>query len=179
ITPYVVSKNDSRQNPAGDYGRAQAFDIGGDVKYGLTSSLTLDATVNPDFGQVDQDPAVLNLSAFETFLSERRPFFVEGTGFYKFALNCYIVVDCNTNEGLFYSRRIGRSPQLLNDYGDATTPTATPIAAAAKLTGRTKSGLYFGLLDAVTPDVAGVSDKTVEPGTNYAVLRAQQDLRNG
>jgi hypothetical protein len=102
---------------------------------------------------------VLNLSAFETFLSERRPFFVEGTGLYRFALNCYIVVDCSTNEGLFYSRRIGRSPVLRGAYGDATTPTSTPIAAAAKLTGRTRDGLSFGLLDAVTQRVGGTDGR--------------------
>jgi hypothetical protein len=111
--------------------------------------------VNPDFGQVEADPAVLNLSAFETFYAERRPFFVEGTGLYNFALNCYIVVDCSTNEGLFYSRRIGRSPTLLQDYGEPTTPTATPILGAAKLTGRTPGGLSFGVLDAVTDEVNG------------------------
>jgi hypothetical protein len=179
LTPYTVTKNVSRAKTAGGFERNQKIALGGDLKYGLTPNVTLDATVNPDFGQVEADPATLNLSAFETFVSERRPFFVEGTGFYRFSLNCYIVVDCNTNEGLFYSRRIGRAPQLLNDYGDATTPTATPIAAATKLTGRTKSGLTFGLLDAVTSRVGGVDDATVEPTTNYAVLRAQQDLRGG
>ena len=137
--------------------------------------------MNPDFGQVESDPAVLNLSAFETFLSERRPFFVEGTGFYRFALNCYIVVDCSTNEGLFYSRRIGRAPHArLNDLAMRATPTVTPIAAATKLTGRTRSGLSFGLLDALTQHVErDATDETVEPRTNYAVLRAQQDLRGG
>jgi hypothetical protein len=135
--------------------------------------------VNPDFGQVEADPAVLNLSAFETFLGERRPFFVEGTGLYRFALNCYIVVDCSTNEGLFYSRRIGRSPQLRQTYGDAATATATRIAAATKLTGRTGSGLSFGLLDAMTLREEGSQDRTVEPLTNYPVLRAVQDFRGG
>jgi hypothetical protein len=178
LTPYTVAKNVSRAN-GGDFDRDQQWTAGGDLKYGITPNITLDATVNPDFGQVEADPAVLNLSAFETFLDERRPFFVEGTGFYRFALNCYTVVDCGTNEGLFYSRRIGRSPALLNDYGDASTPTATPIAAAAKLTGRTRSGLSFGVLDAVTQHVDGVNDRTVEPRTNYAVLRAQQDFRGG
>lgn len=149
------------------------------MKLRLTPNLTLDATVNPDFGQVEADPAVLNLSAFETFLSERRPFFVEGTGLYRFALNCYIVVDCSTNEGLFYSRRIGRSPLLRNDYGDASTPTATPIAAAVKLTGRTRRGLSFGVLDAATQHMEGVGGATVEPRTNYAVVSAEQDLRGG
>ena len=94
-----------------------------------------------------------SLTQFETFFSERRPFFVEGTGLYQMSLNCYIVVDCSTNEGLFYSRRIGRSPSLRDRYGDDETASATPIAAATKLTGRTRSGLSFGMLDAVTQRV--------------------------
>lgn len=179
VTPYVVTKNEQRNLGNAGYERNQAITVGGDLKFGITPNVTLDATVNPDFGQVEADPAVVNLTAFETFFSERRPFFVEGTGLYQFRLNCYIVVDCNTNEGLFYSRRIGRSPALRSLYGDATTATATPIAAAAKLTGRTRSGLSFGLLDAVTTSVEGLNDRVVEPRTNYAVVRAMQDLRGG
>jgi hypothetical protein len=179
VTPYVVTKNVQRAMPQARYERDQQISIGGDLKLGITPNITLDATVNPDFGQVEADPAVVNLTAFETFFSERRPFFVEGTGLYRFELNCYIVVDCSTNEGLFYSRRIGRSPILRNQYGDATTATATPIAAAAKLTGRTRGGLSFGLLEALTPEVTGTEDRTVEPLSNYVVLRAQQDLRGG
>jgi hypothetical protein len=179
ITPYTVTKNVQQALPNNRFERDQKFTIGGDLKLGITPNVTLDATVNPDFGQVEADPAVVNLTAFESFFPERRPFFVEGTGVYQFQLNCYIVVDCSTNEGLFYSRRIGRSPQLRNDYGDATTATATPIAVAAKLTGRTRSGLSFGVLDAVTQHVEGANDMTVEPRTNYTVLRAQQDLRGG
>src|SRR5690348_2557033 len=178
LTPYVVTKNATRVLPNG-FGRTQNLSAGGDLKYGLTPNITLDATANPDFGQVEADPAVLNLSAFETFYSEKRPFFVEGTGQYQFALNCYIVVDCSTNEGLFYSRRIGRSPSLRDLYGDQTTANATPIAAATKLTGRSKNGLSFGLLDAVTEQVKGPENRTVEPLANYGVLRAQQDLRGG
>jgi len=178
-TPYAVTKNVQRSMPNNRYERAQEISAGGDLKFGITPNVTLDATVNPDFGQVEADPAVLNLTAFETFLSERRPFFVEGTALYEFSLNCYIVVDCSTNEGLFYSRRIGRAPTLLNVYGDVSTPTSTPIAAATKLTGRTRSGLSFGVLNALTQRVEGVSDATAEPLTNYAVVRAQQDLRRG
>ncbi len=179
ITPYAVTKNVSRPLPSAGFERNQEVSAGADLKFGITSNVTLDATVNPDFGQVEADPAVLNLTAFETFLRERRPFFLEGTGLYEFRLNCYIVVDCNTNEGLFYSRRIGRRPSLSGPYGDATTPTATPIAAAAKLTGRTGGGFSFGALNAFTRRVEGVSDQTAEPRTNYAVLRAQQDFRDG
>jgi hypothetical protein len=179
VTPYVVTKNVERDLPNGRFGRGQDMSAGADLKFGITPNVTLDATVNPDFGQVEVDPAVLNLSAFETFYAEHRPFFVEGTGLYQFQLNCYIVVDCSTNEGLFYSRRIGRSPSLRDYYGDASTPAATPIAAASKLTGRTNQGLSFGVLDAVTERVNGPASETVEPRTNYAVLRAQQDLRGG
>ena len=184
-TPYVVTKNVQRvQSTASTpsittYDRAQEMTAGGDLKIGITPNVTLDATINPDFGQVEADPAVVNLTAFETFFAERRPFFVEGTGLYRFELNCYIVVDCSTNEGLFYSRRIGRSPALRSEYGDAGTPTATTIAAAAKLTGRTRHGLSFGALNAVTPEVEGLAERTAEPSTNYSLLRAQQDLRGG
>ncbi len=178
VTPYAVTKNEQRIKPDG-FGRNQKLTLGADVKLGITPNITLDATVNPDFGQVEADPAVLNLSAFENFFAERRPFFVEGTGLYQFQLNCYIVVDCSTNEGLFYSRRIGRSPSLRGQYGDERTANATPIALATKLTGRTSSGFSFGVLDAVTQRVTGPQDRTVEPGSNYAVLRGQQDLRGG
>jgi hypothetical protein len=181
-TPYVVTKNVQRiagTTPTIRYDRVQEMTAGGDLKIGITPNVTLDATINPDFGQVEADPSVVNLTAFETFFAERRPFFVEGTGLYRFELNCYIVVDCSTNEGLFYSRRIGRSPALRSLYGDAGTPTATTIAGAAKLTGRTRQGLSFGVLNAVTPEVEGLNERTAEPFTNYGVLRAQQDLRGG
>ena len=180
LTPYVVTKNVQRE-VSSRFDRTQELTAGGDVKVGITPNVTLDATINPDFGQVESDPAVVNLTAFETFLYERRPFFVEGTRLYEFELNCYIVVDCNTNEGLFYSRRIGRTPSLRDrdEYADETTPTSTRIAAATKLTGRTKGGLSFGLLDAVTPGVNGLGSRTVEPTTNYSVLRAHQDFRGG
>lgn len=188
VTPYAVTKNvqraitnspNSPNSPNSRYARDQQITAGGDLKVGITPNVTLGATINPDFGQVEADPSVVNLTAFETFFSERRPFFVEGTGLYRFELNCYIVVDCSTNEGLFYSRRIGRSPALRGLYGDATTPAATAIAAATKLTGRTRSGLSFGVLDAVTPRVSGLSSRTAEPMTNFAVVRGQQDLRGG
>lgn len=179
VTPYTVARSETREALAGGFEQAQKLTAGADLKLRITPNVTIDATVNPDFGQVEADPAVLNLGAFETFLGERRPFFVEGTGLYRFALNCYIVVDCSTNEGLFYSRRIGRSPFLRTSYGDVTTPTSTPIAAAAKLTGRTGGGLSFGFLDAVTQHVDGANGTTVEPRTNYSVLSAEQDLRGG
>jgi len=176
VKPYGVTRNVSVPTATG-FERVQKVTAGADIKYGLTSNLTLDATANPDFGQVEADPAVLNLTAFETFFQERRPFFVEGTGIFRFAVNCS-AVNCS-DEGLFYSRRIGRSPQLSGSYGDATSPTATTIISAGKLTGRLPSGLTLGLLEAVTGRAAGVLDRTIEPTTNYAAARAQQDFRKG
>jgi hypothetical protein len=176
VAPYLVTKNVSVPS-ATAFGRDQSFTAGANIKYGVTSNLTLDGTVNPDFGQVEADPAVLNLSAFETFFQERRPFFVEGAGIFRFDVDCS-QVNCN-GEGLFYSRRIGRAPQLGWLYGDASSATATTILGASKLTGRLAGGLSVGALEALTVRAAGRADTTIEPQTNYSVLRLQQDLRHG
>jgi Domain of unknown function (DUF5916)/Carbohydrate family 9 binding domain-like len=170
VAPYVVEKNVSSPRPGG-FGRAQKQTVGGDLKYGLTSNLTLDATANPDFGQVEADPAQLNLTAFETFLAEQRPFFLEGTGIFSFAGDA---------SRLFYSRRIGRSPQLAGMVSDPTAdvPASTPILGAAKLTGRLRSGTSLGTLFAVTGRES-VGSTMIEPQTDYGVFRASQDFRNG
>ncbi|HEX3158425.1 MAG TPA: DUF5916 domain-containing protein [Gemmatimonadaceae bacterium] len=175
VVPYVVTKNVTE--PRGDgFVHPQELSMGGDVKYGLSSNLTLDATINPDFGQVEADPAVLNLSAFEQFFQERRPFFLEGTGIFTFNVNCGdIDTDCT---GLFYSRRVGRAPQLRDQFGDALSPTATTILGAAKVTGRLGTGTSVGLLEAVTQEERG-PDGIIEPATNYLVGRLMQDLRGG
>lgn len=177
VAPYLVAKNTSRAQGEG-FTRAQQETVGADLRVVVTPNVTVNATVNPDFGQVEADPAVVNLSAFETFYQERRPFFVEGTGLYRFELNCYIVHDCG-NEGLFYSRRIGREPELLGLYGDDASAKATPIVAAAKVTGRSSGGLSVGVLDAVTNRETGTEGRTTEPLTNYGVVTVQQDLRGG
>src|SRR5213594_1268117 len=178
VAPYMVTKNVSV--PAGPgFDRSQKLTAGADLKYGLTSNLTLDATVNPDFGQVEADPAVLNLTAFETFFKEQRPFFVQGAGIFRFDVNCTAVNDCNTGEGLVYSRRIGRAPQLAGTYSDTTSPAFTRIFGAGKLTGRLPGGLTIGVLDAVTQHVTGVGGVTIEPTSNYGVVRLRQDLRGG
>src|SRR5256884_9937524 len=143
------------------FDRSQKVTGGADLKYGITSNLTLDATVNPDFGQVEADPSVLNLTAFETFFQERRPFFVQGAGIFRFDVNCSQVNDCSTGEGLFYSRRIGRSPQI--DYADPNPPTATPIDGPANLTGRLPGGQTVGVVDAVTGREVATLDRTMEP----------------
>ena len=174
-TPYTVAKDLSHPLAKGRFGRQQAMSVGGDLKYGLTSNLTLDATINPDFGQVEADPSVLNLTAFEQFYQERRPFFLEGQGIFRSDLNC----NDGQCSGLFYSRRIGRSPQLGDTYYDASNPLNTTILGAAKVTGRLANGLSIGVLDAMTQREVGTGDRTIEPATNYGVVRLQQDLRNG
>jgi hypothetical protein len=159
--------------------------LGMDMKYALTPGLTFTGTVNPDFGQVEADPAVVNLTAFETFFSERRPFFVEGSGTFNFGL------DCNDGActGLFYSRRIGRSPQGTGDLvsGDniyTDSPVQTTILGAGKLTGRV--GRYaVGVMQAFTQEEdarvlnAGAFSRTpVEPPTGYTVGRVRREFAN-
>ncbi|HEU4990173.1 MAG TPA: DUF5916 domain-containing protein, partial [Gemmatimonadaceae bacterium] len=151
--------------------------VGGDLKYRVASNLTLDATINPDFGQVEADPAVLNLTAYESFFDERRPFFVAGRGLFRFDVNCN-QVNCDS-EGLYYSRRIGRTPELAGAYGDTVPQQPTPIIGAAKLIGRFPSGLTLGVLDATTQRAASPGDTTYEPTTNFAAARVTQDFRNG
>src|SRR5438067_989955 len=124
--------------------------MGLDLKYALTPGLTLTSTINPDFGHVEADPAVVNLTAFETFFSERRPFFVEGSGIFQFGLECTL---CG-GSGLFYSRRIGRSPQGTDnlpsgDHVFTDVPAQTTIIGAAKVTGRIGK-FSIGGLEAVT-----------------------------
>jgi len=174
--PYLVTK-DASQITNNTFGRQANATLGADLKYRVASNLTLDATVNPDFGQVEADPAVLNLTAYETFFDERRPFFVAGRGLFQFQVDCS-QVNCNS-EALFYSRRIGRTPELASTYGDTTPQQPTTILGAAKLTGRLGNGLTLGLLDAVTGRSTLRADTTIEPTTNYAALRVRQDLRGG
>ncbi|MSR22100.1 MAG: hypothetical protein EXR92_00925 [Gemmatimonadetes bacterium] len=162
-------------------------DAGIDLKYGLTSNLTLNASVNPDFGQVEMDPAVINLTAFETRVDERRPFFVEGAEIFRFG-------EGGIRPGpiapqLLYSRRIGRSPQGAAPgsalYSDM--PVTTSILGAVKIAGKTISGWSIGALDAVTRretapyiEETGLRAKAVvEPLTNYFAGRVRRDFRGG
>jgi uncharacterized protein DUF5916/cellulose/xylan binding protein with CBM9 domain len=182
LLPYVAGDvtyraNVSPRNPFDDKlgGRA-----GGDVKYGLGPNLTLDATINPDFGQVEADPAVVNLTAFEVIFDERRPFFIEGNELLTGRGQSFI-----GRPAWFYSRRIGAAPRGLaaGDFVDA--PTNTTILSAAKVTGRLASGLSVGALAAFTPrEYARTFDTTdvlhdrtaVEPPTSYGVVRLQQEF---
>ena len=165
LLPFVTTQSNSELGPGG-WGRAQRAAMGLDFKYGIKENLTLDATINPDFGQVEADPAVLNLSAFEVRFEERRPFFQEGVGMFR----------CQPCQGIFYPRRIGRTPQLRANGDD---PLFTTIAGAAKLTGRFAGGFNLGIIDAVTQREVGVTGKTVEPQTNYLVTRVSRDMRGG
>src|ERR671931_2408731 len=151
MMPYTVAEL-TRQRPAGNplVNASSPSGAGGlDLKYALTPGLTLTTTVNPDFGQVEADPAVVNLSAFETFFSERRPFFVEGSGMFRFDSDC-MDGPCQ----LFYSRRIGRSPQATDAVpsGDgihSLSPAQTTIIGAGKLTGRVGK-FAIGTISAIT-----------------------------
>ena len=164
-----------------------AGSIGLDAKYGLGSNVTVAATINPDFGQVEADPSEVNLSAQETFFEEKRPFFLDGADIFRFGLGQGDGPD--SVEQLFYSRRIGSTPHDsadgLADY--VQEPDSTTIYGAAKISGKTASGWSFGVLDAVTAQekaqlamVDGTTDDlVVEPLTNYAVLRLRRDLNDG
>ena len=174
--PYLVTKNASQISDNRYVARSNVT-LGGDFKYRVASNLTLDGTINPDFGQVEADPAVLNLSAYESFFDERRPFFVAGRGLFRFDVNCN-QVNCSS-EGLYYSRRIGRTPQLAGTYGDTVPSQPTTILGATKLLGQFRNGLNFGVLDAVTERAASAGDTTFEPTTNFTVARVKQDFRNG
>ena len=191
LLPYARIRSEYAQSDPGDPfrdGKDHYPAAGVDLKYGITSSLTLNATVNPDFGEVEVDPAVINLTASETFYPERRPFFVEGSNLFRFGETRS---SNNINTTLpFHGRRIGRAPQRTlsgPNYVHVDAPLNTTIMAAAKVTGKTSSGWSVGLLDAVTPqeeatylDTLGVERRApVEPLTNYFIGRLRRDYRAG
>ncbi len=186
ILPYVLSRGavspQLDDNPF-ETGTEFSGNAGADLRYGLTSALTLNLTVNPDFGQVEADPSSVNLTVFETFFQEKRPFFVEGSNIFDYPLNGF------GREQLFYSRRVGRAPQGSADDrgGWVDMPEQANILAAAKLSGKTPSGWSIGALGAVTSrasatvvDSAGsIHHDVVEPLTGHAVARLQRDFRAG
>ncbi len=184
IAPYVSSLLErapgDASNPFYDENEFEG-NVGGDIKYGLTSDLTITATINPDFGQVEADPATINLSQFELFFSERRPFFLEGNDIFRFGstrtYNNY------GNPNTFYSRRIGRRPQgsfgRANSFQEGGTyfdpdddnltttrytdiPNQTRILGAAKLSGKTQAGTSIGALYAHTLEENSPFNVTVE-----------------
>ena len=189
IVPYVTSKAAFLPSSSGDpFTDGSDFDgaAGGDLRAGIGSRLTLNATVNPDFGQVEVDPAVVNLSDVETFYPEKRPFFVEGASNFRFGnegANDYW--SFNWPEPMFfYSRRVGRAPQ--GDVPDADyseVPAGTTILGAAKLTGKLSPSWNFGGLGAVTGreqaqiyTAGATTDVEVEPVTFYGAARALKEF---
>ena len=195
VLPYVgMSAEYIYQEPS-----SQAFDnpfrsgsdyfgrMGVDLKYRLGSNLTLDGAVNPDFGQVEVDPAVINLTAFETRFQERRPFFVEGAGIFNFGRGGPTGSTGRAPQ-ILYSRRIGRRPQgfVSSDAVFSDAPVSTTILGATKITGKV-GDWSVGLIEAVTGpeyapyvDAAGVDGRTiVEPTTNYLAGRLRRDTRAG
>lgn len=181
VLPYVVSRAELTDGSTGNPdGRENYENTGVDVKYGVSSNITLDATFNPDFGQVELDEPVLNLSAFETYFSERRPFFMEGSDLFEAVYT------------QFYSRRIGRAPgnwasNIDPDYDySLRRPTATTILGAAKLTGKLPGGTSFAVLNAVTQEEkekyvttgGETREAVVEPQAGYSVMRVKQDVFN-
>ncbi|MBW7932979.1 MAG: carbohydrate binding family 9 domain-containing protein [Gemmatimonadaceae bacterium] len=195
VVPYVVGKSTHGRVAAGDPFHSssdQRANIGSDLKYLLTTNLTLDATINPDFGQVEVDPSVLNLSASETYYDEKRPFFVAGSSAFAFGgMSCYFC-DNSSSLSAFYTRRIGRPPQLAGyasgqgTYADI--PDNTTILGAAKITGRTSNGYSVGILNALTDQETArfrsaapgsEGQQMVEPLTNYFVGRVKKELRAG
>ncbi len=188
--PYIVSRGEfvapSASNDPFNDGARMFGGVGIDVKYGVSSNLSLDGTINPDFGQVEVDPAVVNLTAFETFFEEKRPFFVEGanifSNFGRTGSNNFWGFN-RADPMIFYSRRIGRAPQGEADGEFVDRPSSSTILGAAKLTGKTRQGWSLGLLEAVTGReharrvTGGVHDETeIEPLSNYFVGRAQREI---
>jgi hypothetical protein len=180
IMPYALGELQTMKtepdNPFADKGRRWGGNAGLDAKIGISSNFTLDLTLNPDFGQVESDPSVMNLTAFETFYEEKRPFFLEGLTIFDYKFD---------NESLFYSRRIGHSPSLTpesNDTLSVDTPDMTTILSAIKLSGTTSKGLSVGLIQSVTTNEyarlsdheGNISTSKVEPLTNYMVARLQK-----
>jgi len=177
--PYALGSYSHLQGD--DQGGAFGFNAGLDAKVGISSDFTLDLSVNPDFGQVEADPSVLNLSSFEIFYEEKRPFFLEGNDVFDFELDGDIP---------YYSRRIGSSPRFTNPYADWTVsdlPDRTTILGAAKLTGKNNNGLSVGLVDGLTATAMGTiyddqgSEKEIvaSPLSNYMASRIKRDFKEG
>ncbi|MDE2727558.1 MAG: DUF5916 domain-containing protein [Gemmatimonadota bacterium] len=185
IRPYVLGSARTAQAEQGNpfFDGSDFSGRGGfGLRYGLSPSYHLILTVNPDFGQVEVDPAVINLSAFETFFREQRPFFVLDAQEFEFGLS--------GRDELYYSRRIGRQPRggTPDDADFADIPTETSILGAAKITGRSPGGVSIGALAAVTGRESGkahsisdgrIREFTVEPRAEFGVFRIRKDYRNG
>jgi len=185
IMPFALGDLSTMEKEQGnsftENGRIWGGNVGLDAKIGVSSNFTVDLTINPDFGQVESDPSVMNLTAFETFYEEKRPFFLEGLTIFDNKFD---------NNSLFYSRRIGHSPSLTinpNDSLFVDSPDNTTILSAVKFSGTTSKGLSVGLIQSLTAnEYARLSDadgnrsnQKVEPITNYMVARIQKGYNAG
>ena len=184
ILPYAVGKVKTypvdKGNPFVRKGWESIGSAGLDAKIGLTSNFTANLTINPDFGQVESDPSVMNLSAFETFYAEKRPFFLEGKNIFNFDFD---------DASIFHSRRIGANPKYwpsTNDNEYLKMPDNTSIIEAVKISGKSENGFSLGLLQSVTNyekasfySNGKTSIIPVEPLSNYVVGRVQQDFNKG
>lgn len=192
IAPYVVAKVDkypSEKNNPYATGTDGKITFGLDGKLALTSNIILDFTVNPDFGQVEADPSQVRIDGYQNFFQERRPFFIESRNIFNYQLTGSAVGLDLDNDILFYSRRIGSNPHgyVNTQPGEfASIPSATPILAAAKVSGKTSKGFSIGILESLTKNVYAEIDKNgertkslIEPLTNFSVLRIQQDIKGG
>ncbi|MCK5145141.1 carbohydrate binding family 9 domain-containing protein [bacterium] len=190
VLPYTVARAEGMEKETGNpfqTGRSSGINGGIDGKIGITSDITLDFTINPDFGQVEADPSEVNLTAYESFFQEKRPFFIEGRNIFSYQV---MMGDGDiANDNLFYSRRIGRRPAYFPDTVDdeyVDMPNQATILGAMKLSGKMQNGISIGVMDAVTQseqasvDLNGQRRKVnVEPTTNYFLGRVQKDFRNG
>ena len=198
IQPYTVGKLDTfKKEPGNPFRDGSDTNLTGglDAKIGITNDLTLDLTINPDFGQVDADPGAIALDGFEIFFQERRPFFVENKNVFDFRVG-------GGADNLFFSRRIGRTPQGFTSADGSKGefedfPNNTTILGAAKFSGKTQNGWSLGILESVTsrefaeiqlddrpdvinglPEVGKPREEIVEPLTNYLVARTQKDFND-
>lgn len=190
LLPYTYVKASLDEKEEGNpYKTGKSFSgtAGLDGKVAVTNDLTLNFTINPDFGQVEADPSVVNLTAYETFYPEKRPFFVEGKNIFNYKLTG---ADSENNMNmLFYSRRIGRAPQYtpFADSGEyIKMPEQTTILGSFKLSGKTRKGLSVGIIESLTQEEKATVKfgdaqykKSVEPLTNYFIARLSQDFDKG
>ena len=192
IQPYLLSSLNTYEtdpnNPFAD-GSDTDYSIGVDGKVGLTNDITLDFTINPDFGQVEADPSQLNLDGFQIFFNEQRPFFIENNNLFDFQVTGSSAGGGYDSDNLFYSRRIGASPQggvSVVDEGFSNRPNFTSIIGSAKVSGKTKTGWSIGVIESITAeekitiDIGGTrSEETIEPLSNYFVSRLSKDFNDG
>tara|TARA_R110002050_G_scaffold48356_3_gene112456 strand:+ start:4360 stop:7011 length:2652 start_codon:yes stop_codon:yes gene_type:complete len=191
IQPYTIAKFETYETEAGNPfrdGTDHMFTGGLDAKIGITNDMTLDLTINPDFGQVEADPSAIALDGFQIFFQEQRPFFVENKNIFDYRVSRSEAGNTFGSDNVFYSRRIGRSPQgypNLEDGEFVDQPENTAILGAAKFSGKTKKGWSIGILESLTANKYAVIDSNgeqrkelVEPLTNYFVGRIQKDFND-